>query len=211
MTYDLASFGALTAQTARDEQDAATIIDIMRKTAEWSISAPHAKSSFAVMRRYAMGVWEDGRLSGEKIWRLGWSGIPWSPAAHALVTSTPRARGGNRFAFNGDAGTRGELTFEHVVPNAVIQARLLEADDARGVIDVFRDCYRVAVVTKAEGVGVLPKNAMPTDWDGVDMWARYRKATAEGRIGFAVEDMLIGPTFAEMRPLRAWLSDAGAV
>lgn len=206
MTYDLASFGSLAAQTVRDEQDAATIFDIMRKTAEWSGSAPHAKSSFAVMRRYAMGVWEHGRLPGEKIWRLGWSGIPWSPAAHALVAAGTDARGRNRFTFNGDAGTRGELTFEHVVPNAVIQARLLQAKDTQGVVDVFRDYYRVAVVTKAEGVGVLPKNAMPTDWDGVDMWARYRKAAAEGRIAFAVEDMLIGPSHADMRTLRDWIA-----
>ena len=198
----LQTFGSFPLDPSRDRRDAEIILDIMASTRNWTASAPHAASAFNVMRRYAMAVWEKGRLPGERIWRLGSSGLPWSPKAHAMIDTAHQAGRAHRFTFEDDSQPRARLTLEHVVPSAVVQRRLDDARTVEDVVAVLRDTYRVAVVTRQEATVVLPKNDMPAEWDGADPWARYREAHRSGRIDFEVEDMLIGPTFKEMRPLR---------
>ena len=133
--------------------------------------------------------------------------MPWSPQAHAMIGAAKRSGKAPRFTFEDDSHPRARLTLEHVVPSTVIQRRLDDAHTVEDVIAVLRDISRVAVVTQQEATLVVPKNEMPAGWDGADVWARYREAHRSGHIDFEVEDVLIGPTFREMRPLRDVILD----
>ena len=76
------------------------------------------------------------------------------------------------------------LVCEHVVPINVITTILKNTKaengplDAQKILDIHKSFYRRCIVTKGED-NILNRNKlnrnMPKDWDGKDVYARYKK------------------------------------
>lgn len=75
---------------------------------------------------------------------------------------------------------RSELTHEHVVPVRTLVGQLVSLGSSatpEACASVIKSRSIVAVITKAEDALLRMHklhNTMPSDWDGKDLWARYR-------------------------------------
>ena len=70
------------------------------------------------------------------------------------------------------------LRHEHVVPRKVLTPILLEKSSIPQVFSLLSTFCVGCILTKEED-RLIPKklrSAMPEDWDGLDVWARYRVA-----------------------------------
>jgi hypothetical protein len=90
-----------------------------------------------------------------------------------------------------------ELVYEHVVPKSRYIQRPCEERAARGELTtafvqaLLEKYWRVATVTKAEDAQ-LHRFAMPDEWDGVSILARYQAAGVE---------LLPNPYYCGSRPV----------
>ena len=73
---------------------------------------------------------------------------------------------------------KGQIIVEHPVPmKVIIQDMLDNATSKEHCLEILHKWSRITIVTKEEDAR-LNKNyqtKMPEDWDGIDVWARYRK------------------------------------
>ena len=73
------------------------------------------------------------------------------------------------------------LVFEHIVPKKKYIQGVCEEQARQGTLqegnieELLRKYFHCALVTSEEDARLL-KNKMPTDWDGKDIFARYKKA-----------------------------------
>jgi hypothetical protein len=73
---------------------------------------------------------------------------------------------------------RGQCIIEHPVPMKVINQKIIEeAKEPEDCVRILRRWSRITIVTKEEDTELNRKyrTSMPEDWDGEDVWARYRK------------------------------------
>lgn len=74
---------------------------------------------------------------------------------------------------------KSEQIVEHVVPLRVIRDALFALDEVNDetVKDVLDRLYVLCIVTKTQDDLLKEhKSTMPKNWNGVDVWARYRAA-----------------------------------
>ena len=73
-----------------------------------------------------------------------------------------------------------ELDYDHAIPMKIVIDQLLEAGpDPVAVGRILHEMVHAVLITKNEHSELQKKklgNAMPSDWDGADWTARYRKA-----------------------------------
>lgn len=82
-----------------------------------------------------------------------------------------------------------DLDVEHVVPQMEIVNMLMNMEplDKQNVESVLKKYFRVMLVTKDEHKKLNAsglRSKMPHEWDGVDVWARYRTVGVEPESGY---------------------------
>ena len=73
------------------------------------------------------------------------------------------------------------LVHEHVMPKKIVIERLLQLSTptTSSVHQLLESCCKGAVVTRTEDATLNRlglRSKMPHDWDGTDLWARYKAA-----------------------------------
>lgn len=75
-----------------------------------------------------------------------------------------------------------QIIAEHPVPMKVIIQKILdEANSPSDCKEILRHWSRITIVTREEDARLNAKHqtCMPDDWDGIDIWARYKKTGIE--------------------------------
>ena len=70
--------------------------------------------------------------------------------------------------------TKNGYTFEHPVPCAVVRNQMANANTIQEKSDIMLKNNHVVILSSEEDK-TLPRQTMPTDWDGNDVWARYEE------------------------------------
>ena len=187
----LGQLGALRSLGAeRDLADAALLLEVFGTIEGWCEREPRMRSASNKLFAYSFGaIWTDSRAGAPVAWRLGWSGVPWSAAARALL----ELDADGQITVRRSPGARDPLSLEHVVPKGLVFAKLLvlsRGGTPADAVKLLHDSTRLAVVTKAEGAGrvggpsiraVMRRSALPPQayLDEISaaglpwQWARY--------------------------------------
>jgi len=70
--------------------------------------------------------------------------------------------------------TKNGYTFEHPVPCAVVRNQMANVNTIQEKSDIMLKNNHVVILSSEEDK-TLPRQTMPTDWDGNDVWARYEE------------------------------------
>jgi len=148
----------------RDERDAALLLEVFGSIESWIVREPELKSVSNKLYAYSFGaIWTDKRAGIPVGWRLGWSAVPWSAAARALLAVDARGR----IVVRSATGSRDPLSLEHVVPKGLLfdeLRRLCQFGTAAETVSFLHENTRLAVVTKEEGKGVFASATATALW-----------------------------------------------
>ena len=157
------------------ETDLADAVDLLAVIKALRSQSDRNRSGInKALRESLWWMWEQPRLPRPLVRSKYPATYPWSPAARVFV-QTHRDDGGS------DSMLRG-LIIEHLIPaNHLVQEAIASAHDldAEGLLALLSAHGPAAVITSIEdkrlaAAGVASR--MPSDWDGIDVWARPRLA-----------------------------------
>ena len=165
MTSHQSELGALDSLgPEQDKRDAALLLEVFRSIESWILREPELKSASNKLYAYSFGaIWSDKRAGTRVGWRLGWSAVPWSAAARALLAVDARGR----IIVRAATGSRDPLSLEHVVPKGLIFTELrhlCQNGTAAEAVSFLHDNTRLAVVTKEEGKGLFAASTTTGLW-----------------------------------------------
>ena len=133
-------------------------IDLITRTVDLALrmrAAGVSRTAYAkILRETIFFVWEVGsKTKYDKTRRRSWAARGLPPA---------------------------ELNYDHAIPMKIVIDQLLESGpDPVAVGRILHEMVHAVLITKNEHSKLQEKelgNAMPSDWDGADWTARYRRA-----------------------------------